>query len=223
MVYGGDIIYEKFLRLSEDKQDKILRAALGEFGKYGYKKTSVEQIAKEAQISKSMIFHYFQSKLGLYEYLVKYSLETVYKTYENYVDKLESLDYIEQYEQASKVKLLSFKKNPELFEFLFMIHQKPENSNISSFVEENVKKIIDYRNEVLGKIIHQENDIYFKDDIEINLAKKYINWIIDGYSNELTLMLDNMIIGDSNFDAKWKEYDKIISDLKKLFYKEEYQ
>ncbi len=223
MVYGGDIIYEKFLRLSEDKQDKILRAALGEFGKYGYKKTSVEQIAKEAQISKSMIFHYFQSKLGLYEYLVKYSLDTVYKTYENYVDKLESLDYIEQYEQASKVKLLSFKKNPELFEFLFMIHQKPENSNISSFVEENVKKIIDYRNEVLGKIIHQENDIYFKDDIEINLAKKYINWIIDGYSNELTLMLDNMIIGDSNFDAKWKEYDKIISDLKKLFYKEEYQ
>ena len=39
-------MYEKFLALDENKRDIILRAALQEFGKYGYKKTSVEQIAE---------------------------------------------------------------------------------------------------------------------------------------------------------------------------------
>ena len=68
-------MYEKFLALDENKRDIILRAALQEFGKYGYKKTSVEQIAESAGISKSMVFHYFGSKLSLFEFLASFTAD----------------------------------------------------------------------------------------------------------------------------------------------------
>lgn len=53
---------ERFFRLSEEKQNSIIDAALKAFGINGYKKTSVSDIAAEAGISKAMVFHYFGTK-----------------------------------------------------------------------------------------------------------------------------------------------------------------
>lgn len=59
-----------FNMLSMDKQKEILSAGFTCFGKMGYKKASAADIAKEAKISKAMIFHYFGSKKNMYLYLL---------------------------------------------------------------------------------------------------------------------------------------------------------
>ena len=41
-------MYEKFLELPEEKQDKIRNAGMEFFGKYGYKKTNTQDIADKA-------------------------------------------------------------------------------------------------------------------------------------------------------------------------------
>lgn len=64
-----------FLSLPDDRRTSIINAALGVFSKYGYKKSPMNEIAKEAGISKSLLFYYFKNKKELYLYLLKYCSE----------------------------------------------------------------------------------------------------------------------------------------------------
>lgn len=55
----------------EARKWQILSIALNQFINYGYYGTSTRKIAEEAGISSGLMFHYFSSKLDLYEALVE--------------------------------------------------------------------------------------------------------------------------------------------------------
>ena len=59
---------EKFLALSQEKQATIRNAALACFARHGYEKTSINDIAVAAGISKASIFQYFGNKQTLYQW-----------------------------------------------------------------------------------------------------------------------------------------------------------
>ena len=63
----------KFFDVKKDKQDAIINAALKTFALKGYKDASTDVIVKEAGISKGLLFHYFTSKQGLYDFICDYS------------------------------------------------------------------------------------------------------------------------------------------------------
>lgn len=63
---------EKFFDLKKEKQDRIINAAIKVFAINGYKHSSTDDIVKEAGISKGLLFHYFGSKIRLYEFLYDY-------------------------------------------------------------------------------------------------------------------------------------------------------
>ena len=56
----------KLLNLEPGRRDAILNAALKEFVLEGYDKASTNVIAKEAGISKALMFHYVSSKQELF-------------------------------------------------------------------------------------------------------------------------------------------------------------
>ena len=60
---------EKFFSLPEEKQQAIINAGLRVFSQNTYKKSPVSEIAKEAGISKSLLFYYFRNKKELYLFL----------------------------------------------------------------------------------------------------------------------------------------------------------
>lgn len=66
---------EKFFDLKKEKQDRIINAALAQFSQCGYKQASTDTIVAQACISKGLLFHYFISKEGLYDFLYGYSLK----------------------------------------------------------------------------------------------------------------------------------------------------
>ena len=63
----------KFFDVKKEKQDAIINAALMVFAENGYRKASTDVMVKEAGISKGLLFHYFTSKQGLYDFIVDYS------------------------------------------------------------------------------------------------------------------------------------------------------
>ncbi len=65
---------DKFFDLKKEKQDRMINAALKVFAMQGYKHASTDDIVKEAGISKGLLFHYFESKLGAYEFVYEYSV-----------------------------------------------------------------------------------------------------------------------------------------------------
>lgn len=60
---------EKFYALPTEKREKILRAGYRVFAQSPYRKCPVQEIADEAGISKSLLFHYFRNKKELYLFL----------------------------------------------------------------------------------------------------------------------------------------------------------
>ena len=60
----------------DDRRDSILAAAIGVFARYGFKKTSVEDIARAADISKQGLYLHFASKEDIFvACLKKYLVE----------------------------------------------------------------------------------------------------------------------------------------------------
>lgn len=53
-------------KLVEPVRERLLRAATRLFAMAGYKGTTVDEIVAEAKVNKRMVYHYFNSKEGLY-------------------------------------------------------------------------------------------------------------------------------------------------------------
>lgn len=64
----------KFFDLKKEKQDRMINAALKVFALQGYRHASTDDIVREAAISKGLLFHYFESKLGVYQFIYDYSV-----------------------------------------------------------------------------------------------------------------------------------------------------
>jgi AcrR family transcriptional regulator len=60
------------IRPDEPGDEKILDAARAIFGERGYDATSIAEIGLRAGIAKSVLYHYFGSKAGLYEAIVEH-------------------------------------------------------------------------------------------------------------------------------------------------------
>lgn len=64
---------DKFYDLKQDKQDRIINAALQVFGMQGFRRASTDDIVRVAHISKGLVFHYFSSKVGMYSFVYEYA------------------------------------------------------------------------------------------------------------------------------------------------------
>jgi AcrR family transcriptional regulator len=79
-----------------DTREKILETATRLFSIQGYSNTSLSQVAKEAQVSKALIFWHFESKEKLFRTALQRTLEPYVV---NVLDDLEGLSEIDQIKQ----------------------------------------------------------------------------------------------------------------------------
>lgn len=73
---------------SLEARDKILATASQLFARQGYENTSLSQVARQAKVSKALIFWHFESKETLYRSALRKTLEPYFFN----VDALEGLD-----------------------------------------------------------------------------------------------------------------------------------
>jgi TetR/AcrR family transcriptional regulator, mexJK operon transcriptional repressor len=76
-----------------DAREKILETAKRLFSSQGYANTSLSQVAKEAEVSKALIFWHFENKETLFRTAVQRTLEPYFI---NVVDELEGLSEVDQ-------------------------------------------------------------------------------------------------------------------------------
>ncbi|MFD1037748.1 TetR/AcrR family transcriptional regulator [Virgibacillus byunsanensis] len=209
-------ITNKFENLGFDKQQRILNAALKEFAGNDYDQASTNQIVKEAEIGKGMLFYYFKNKKELYHYLITYSLDIIIEKYLNLIDTNET-DFIERYKLATKVKMKAFAENPNVFNFIGTF-----------FLAETVQlpdKIMEEYNRLneLGYTIIYDNIDYslFRDDIDVSKAFQLIRWSIEGYQEELKKRLHGKKLSFIDMNPYWDEFYEYLDVLKTSFYKKE--
>ncbi|HLS09513.1 TetR/AcrR family transcriptional regulator [Lentibacillus sp.] len=207
-------ITDKFQNLDHDKQQRILDAAFQEFAENGYERASTNQIVKNAQIGKGMLFYYFQSKQELYHYLVEYALKIIRDQYLNLIDMNET-DFIERMRLATQVKMTCFAENPSLFNFLgtFFLESKPD---LPPYLAQHYEQLL-----ADGYAIMYENidKTLFRDDIDVEKVFKLIQWAMDGYQNEVVSRLKDQKLSSVDFNPYWEAFYAYLDILKKSFYK----
>lgn len=108
---------EKFFEIKKEKQDRMINAALKMFGMQGYKHASTDDMVKEAGISKGLLFHYFQSKIGVYRFAFDYSLRYTVLEMSTQVNKSET-DLFVLYKQMELARLKVMNGYPYMLKFL---------------------------------------------------------------------------------------------------------
>lgn len=172
------------------KEEQIIEAARNLFHRFGFKKVSMDEIAKEAGVTKKTIYMYFNSK----EELLKYFIQEEIKNMKDIVEEVEgkNLEFFEMVNQAI-YKLLQYKKERD---FLNIIAKEAEWLK-NPIVVENLKlideKIQDYIKEKL-KIAKQKGYINYE-NLEITtflIYKMYIALIIE-WDNKSKKLDERMI------------------------------
>lgn len=200
----------KFKELSEKKQLPVIDAALKCFGKHGYKKASMSDIAQNSGISKPMLFHYFGTKKDLYLFLWEYVRNVIFDGYNRYEIDANN-DLFERIILASKMKLMILEKYPHILKFIISMFEETDCS--VSDITQNIK----WNNKRLSHsmVVKEEDADKFKEGVDINVIMRMVYLMGEGYAHE---------ISDEHceFDKVTKEFEKTMHMLKNNLYKEEY-
>ena len=83
-----------------NKKEEVINAARDLFTKYGYKKVSMDEIAKEANVTKKTIYSYFSDKEAMFKYFASEELQSMKEKIENdvnsstsFIDKVSKILY----------------------------------------------------------------------------------------------------------------------------------
>lgn len=107
----------KFFDLKKEKQDRMINAALKVFALQGYRHASTDDIVKEAAISKGLLFHYFESKIGVYRFIYDYSVRYMNLELKSFVDSKEK-DLFEVMKQMEGARMRAMRGYPYMQQFL---------------------------------------------------------------------------------------------------------
>ena len=108
---------ERFFELKKEKQDRMINTALKVFAVNGYRHASTDDIVKEAGISKGLLFHYFDNKLGAYQFAYDYSVRYTCLELNTYVG-IKERDMFEIIKMTQAARLDAMKGYPYMQQFL---------------------------------------------------------------------------------------------------------
>ena len=203
---------EKFFSLPEDKQQEIADAGLRVFSENSYKKSPVSQVAEEAGISKSLLFHYFHNKKELYLFLwdkcaaVSIDYLTRYGCYEQE-------DLFQMMERGMEAKIALMKKHPRLGTFVLkaFFEKDPE---VRPAIQKRFQKLMDFK---ALKTLRNLNPDDFIPGIDLEQMYRQMYWAAEGYLWELVQQ------GELNVEQMERDFQEMLTFWKQVYLRKEVQ
>ncbi|MCX6254403.1 MAG: TetR/AcrR family transcriptional regulator [Bacteroidia bacterium] len=124
----------------EEFRRKVIISAGQIFSRYGFKKTTMDEIAKALKMGKSSIYYYFESKEDIFEAVVLYEanilrneLTTAIKSVESPIDKMRNYVFVrmKSFEKLSNYYNAIFDKNLDHFDFIEKIREKYDREELA--------------------------------------------------------------------------------------------
>lgn len=194
-------MYDTFENLPDDKRKRIINAAYEVFGRYGYNKASINDIAKAACVSKAALFHYFGTKQEMYLYIYDFATVLIAsKMQEGTQDLFESIRL------STQAKLQVFQEYPTMYYFLKSIVIEPQEL-LNELKPRNQECV-----EQASKLVFKNIDWSRLRTDNIQEVMKLLTWVTEGCVRE------NLHL---SFDETVREVDKYLEYLKQAIYKED--
>jgi AcrR family transcriptional regulator len=124
----------------EEFRKKVIVTAGEIFSHYGFKKTTMDEIARALKMGKSSIYYYFKSKEEIFEEVVlneanilRNELTTAIKSVESPIDKMRNYVFVRMktFEKLSNYYNAIFDKNLDHFDFIETIRVKYDREELA--------------------------------------------------------------------------------------------
>jgi AcrR family transcriptional regulator len=199
---------EKFFKIRAEKQEHIINAAFSVFGKQGYKKASVADIAEKAGITKGMITYYFGSKKNLYMYLVDVTIQRIHTT--NDAATASSADFFEKLKIVTKTQVVALSEHPGFFRFVNSLYYE----NDPEVAQDIEKTFQDDVGRFYNILLESSDFSTFKEGVDTAKICKFAVWANDGFLSEF-------FEAQSETDEMLNEFFDCLDMMKANFYKEQ--
>ena len=205
----GVAMNSKFFDVKKDKQDKIINAALKTFALKGYKDASTDVIVREAGISKGLLFHYFTSKQGLYDFICDYSTKYMIMELTRTVKKSEK-DLFSLMSQVSQGRVRVMRNYPFMNRFLRSLKHEADPEALDVIGESIEDMDRTYRN-----IYAQIDSKKLVRPDELPKIIDIIDWMCNGFLEQ------NFRVDDPDPDRLYDEYSEYLTLLRSHLYASE--
>lgn len=194
---------QTFFNLSDSKQQRIIDAALEEFGSHVYLKTSINRIIKKADISKGSFYQYFSNKKDLYKYILDQVTDAKMKFLG---EKLQNYQQLEFFELLRNLFIagIQFKKEYPLYS---EIGDRILNSNNQSLKEEIYAESKPKSNEFFEQLL---NEAAQEGEIDPNIDINFTAFLLTDFS----ISIVNYFFDNHNPD----NIDEIMDYVDKMLY-----
>ncbi|GLI35867.1 TetR/AcrR family transcriptional regulator [Desulforhabdus amnigena] len=116
---------DTFKKLEDDKQLRIMDAAIDEFADHGFKQASVNRMVQKIGIAKGSIFQYFGNKEGLFHFIFNHAVELVRHSLRQVKQETADTDFFQRIEQSLLAGIRFIEKHPRVYRiYLKMIFQE---------------------------------------------------------------------------------------------------
>ncbi|MED1918437.1 TetR/AcrR family transcriptional regulator [Brevibacillus sp. DP1.3A] len=139
-------------RIRQAAKDKIHAAAMTLFIKKGYHATSIDDVAKQAQISKGLLYNYYKGKEELLAAMVQIRIEEVKEVMEA-ATKLATPH--EQLRHIVDGALDNVYQRPEVYRFYLNLQTQPEDDRVLASYREQLNEESRRQFEVQCRIFKQ--------------------------------------------------------------------
>lgn len=149
---------ETFLKLSKEKQQKVINAAKKEFARAPIENVSIKNIVEEADIARGSFYQYFESKEDLLIYILRENSEKLNTKLKGKVKETNG-DIFKLYIFLYDSMIEEFTNNPdqELFKQIF-INLKSSDENVFDLVRKTKPQdIIEYYEQIDKNNLKIEN------------------------------------------------------------------
>lgn len=160
----------------------MINAALKVFAINGYKHASTDEIVKEAGISKGLLFHYFVSKMGLYSFLLDYSVKYMNFEFSRTITEVDN--YFEYLEKLEMAKLNVLRTYPYMNEFVDVALK----DNVSELDASGKEALLAYAN-YMDEYKNKAGEPRLRSGVNQEMLENMINYTIKGISD--SYMEDN--------------------------------
>ncbi len=203
----------KLLELDPQRRDAILNSALKEFSMQGYDNASTNIIAKNAGISKALMFHYVSNKQELFLVVYDYFSELIRKEYFELMN-YEERDIFTRLRQSYFLQIKMSEKYPWILDFNKL--SRPTNSaEVNEELESQAHK---EKSSCYPKLFDNIDETKFRKGLNIEKCKQLIFWSNVGFADQLLEKIREQKSAVLDSATIISELDDYFVELRKVFY-----
>ena len=200
----------KFFSLPPEKQQAIINGGYRVFSQNSYKNSPMSEIAAEAGISKSLLFHYFRNKKELYLFLWDQCAQMTIQVLTRY-GCYDQEELFVSLDRGMRAKMELIRQYPDMAGFTIRAFYE-KDPEISAAIQASYHKYFNFKADAVRVNLDPEQ---FVPGLDISMMYRDMYWASEGYLWEMVQR------GDVDMEQMERDFTGLIAFWKSVYLRKE--